>query len=316
MHEAHLSLRVVCRQEIATQVFEYTLAAADGLPLGPYEAGSHITVRSPNGAWRSYSLCGDPGDAVHWRIAVKREASGRGGSVALTDTLQAGHALTAMSPKNFFPLSQRARSFLLVAGGIGITPIYAMVQALLAQGQTSLRLVYCTRDAAATPYGERLRSLLGDKLVLHHDAGNVALGFDFWPLLEKPTTEHVYCCGPASLMDAVRDMTGHWPSEQLHFESFSGAQVPVAHNQPFEVVLARSGQTLQVSAERSVLEVLRAHGLAVPSSCETGCCGSCRVGLLKGRAEHRDLVLEASEQARAIMVCVSRAQDASLVLDL
>lgn len=316
MNQPSLSLRLVCKQEIAHQVFEFTLASSAGQPLGAYEAGAHITLQTPNGLWRSYSLCGSPADTTHWRIAVKREAHGRGGSASLADDWAQGSVLPALPPKNFFSLASRAQAFLLIAAGIGITPIYAMVQALLARGQSNVRLIYCSRDAASAAYVAPLRELLGSQLVVHHDGGDADAAFDFWPLLETPTAEHIYCCGPVGLMDAVRDMSGHWPSEHVHFESFTGSQVPTTLNTAFEVVLARSQRTLVVPAEKSLLEVLREHGVSVPSSCESGSCGSCRVGLLSGRAEHRDLVLEPSEQSSAIMVCVSRAQDDTLVLDL
>jgi phthalate 4,5-dioxygenase reductase subunit len=316
MNEPSLSLRLARKQEIAQQVFEFTLAASDGQRLGAFEAGAHITLQAPNGLWRSYSLCGSPTDTEQWRIAVKREAHGRGGSMSLIDDWAEGSELPALPVQNFFPLVKRAKSFLMVAAGIGITPIYAMVQALLAQGNAAIRLVYCSRDLASTPYAADLLALLGDRLVLHHDGGDPAKAFDFWPLFETPSNEHIYCCGPTGLMDAVRDMTGHWPSEQVHFESFTGSQVPSSQNTAFEIVLARSGQTLKVPADSSVLEVLCTHGVRVASSCESGCCGSCRVRLLAGRADHRDLVLEPAEHDSAIMVCVSRAHDEQLVLDL
>ena len=154
------------------------------------------------------------------------------------------------------------------------------------------------------------------RTIVHHDGGDPARRFDLWPLLEKPTGAHVYCCGPRPLMDEVRDMTGHWPSGRIHFESFVDGASPQRGDRPFAVRLARSGAVLEVPVGRSILEVLREAGHAVPSSCESGTCGSCRTGLVAGEAEHRDLVLFPDEHATQIMVCVSRARGGELVLDL
>ena len=157
---------------------------------------------------------------------------------------------------------------------------------------------------------------LAGKVHIHHDYGDLAQAFDFWPVFERPQNAHVYCCGPTGLMDSVRDMTGHWPTERIHFESFGAAQTAFADNSAFDVVLNKSGERVQVPANLSILDALRACGHSVSSSCESGTCGSCRTGLLAGQAEHRDLVLRPDEQARHIMVCVSRARTPELVLDL
>ncbi len=317
MAEAAITLKLLSRRMLSADIAELVFARADGQALGAYLAGAHITVCVPGGQWRSYSLCGAPQDIDRWTIAVKRERAGRGGSMGLIDDLGIGDHLQALPAQNFFPLHPRAKSFLFIAGGIGITPIFAMMQSLQMQGRTDYRLIYCTRDAAGAVYQDELLALSGPgKVVLHHDHGMSEQCFDFWPYLETPGQQHIYCCGPASLMDSVRDMTGHWPREQLHFESFSGSQVPVSQNRAFEVVLQRSGKTLQVPADKSLLQVLQTAGLGLASSCESGSCGSCRTGLVCGQAEHRDLVLDAQERCTAIMPCVSRALGATLVLDL
>jgi phthalate 4,5-dioxygenase reductase subunit len=135
-------------------------------------------------------------------------------------------------------------------------------------------------------------------------------------VFEKPANAHVYCCGPRGLMESVEDMSGHWPSGTVHFESFGVDAKAVADNQPFRVKLEKTQQTLDVPADKSILETLRAHGLRVPSSCESGTCGSCKTRLLAGEAEHRDMVLSDEEKNNHIMVCVSRAKSPELVLDL
>lgn len=317
MSDASITLCLISRRELGGAVHEMTFAHISGKPLGAYAAGAHLTLRAPSGDWRSYSLCGAPTDQQYWTVAIKREDQGRGGSRSLVDSLSMGDAIEVLPPQNFFPLVVSARSYLFIAGGIGITPIYAMIQHLVTLGRHDFRLIYCTRDEPSTAYRHELMSLIPpERLMIHHDDGRREGVFDFWPYLESPGAEHIYCCGPAGLMDDVRDMTGHWPKEQVHFESFSGAQVPASQNVAFEVVLKSSGEKLHVPADQSLLDVLRAAGVQVTSSCESGSCGSCRTGLVSGDAAHRDLVLDAHERACAIMPCVSRSQGGTLVLDL
>jgi phthalate 4,5-dioxygenase reductase subunit len=267
---------------------------------------------------RRYSLCSDPAETAGYSIAVKREARGAGGSVSLCDGVTAGALLPCTAPRNDFPLAGRPAARLLIAGGIGITPIMAMIHELENAGAPPWKLVYLTRSPAHTAFREEL-SARGAKVTIHHDGGDPARGFDLWPLLEQPKGRQVHCCGPRGLMESVRDMTGHWPAGSVNFEDFGAADATVrAADQPFRVRLARSGTVVEVPAGTSILEAIRATGRHMPSSCEAGTCGTCRTGLLGGAADHRDLVLAGHEQARAIMVCVSRAAPgcAELVLDL
>jgi len=267
---------------------------------------------------RKYSLCNDPAERDRYVIAVKREAAGRGGSVSLVDNAKAGELMAVSAPRNDFPLDERAGRFIFIAGGIGITPILSMIRHLATAGRDRFHLYYCTRTAGATAFREELAAPgLHGRVTLHHDHGDPARSLDLWPVLERPSAAHIYCCGPRALMDAVRDMTGHWPAHAVHFESFGGVEsAHRADDRPFAVRLARSGQRIEVPAATTLLEALRASGVRVLSSCESGTCGSCRVALLEGEAEHRDLVLAEHERAGNIMVCVSRARCAELVLDL
>ena len=207
--------------------------------------------------------------------------------------------------------------YVFVACELGITPILEMMRTLKAQGHLQFKLIYCTRDAPSSPF---LNVLMGPEFAphvqVHHDHGDINQAFDFWPLFETPTKAHVYCYGSRSLMDAVADMTGHWPASAIHFENSNPDAATWAANTAFTVRLQKSGLSIAVSAEQSILHALRAAGQTVPSSCENGLCGSCRTGLLAGQAEHRDSVLAADEKATSIMVCVSRAVSPELVLDL
>lgn len=310
-------LRVERKAVIAQDIHWFELRHSQGDALPPFSAGSHITVVVPGGVRRNYSLCGDPADTGCYQIAVKRDARGRGGSVAMADRVDAGNQLSVSAPRNNFGLHPRADEFLFIAGGIGITPIMSMLRHLVAQANGRFRLIYCSRDAASTAFlAELSRPEFAGRVQLHHDHGDIHHGFDFWPLLETPGRAQVYCCGPRGLMDAVADMSGHWPSGAVHFESFGVDASAYAANTAFTVRLHRSGVSLPVAADQSILEALRAHGHPVSSSCESGTCGSCRTGLLGGEAEHRDMVLAEEERATRIMVCVSRAKSGELVLDL
>jgi phthalate 4,5-dioxygenase reductase subunit len=311
-------LRVVRKACLARDIVLFELRAPDGAALAPFTAGAHVPVRVPSGAMRQYSLCGDPQQQDRYLLAVKREAAGRGGSASLVDGVAEGDTLMVGPPRNLFALSEKARSFILVAGGIGITPLMAMVRSLQAEGLRPFKLYYLTRDAQATAFADELAlPEWAGKVRIHHDHGDPAQALDLWTLFEKPASgAHVYCCGPQGLMDAVRDMTGHWPDSAIHFESFGADTRARAEDQPFEVELARSGRSLRVDPGQTLLQALREAQAQVPSSCESGTCGSCKVGLLAGEADHRDQVLLPEERASQVMVCVSRARSARLVLDL
>ncbi|MFO1396897.1 MAG: PDR/VanB family oxidoreductase [Burkholderiales bacterium] len=310
---------VVTRAEpAAVDIVRYELRAADGGALPPFAPGAHIPVRTPAGVVRRYSLANDPAEDDRYEIAVKRDAAGRGGSASMVDTLAPGSRLPVAAPRNEFALHPRAQRFLFIAGGIGITPVMAMMRHLAGSGGPRFALHYCTRSLAHTAFaGELAAADWRDRVHLHHDDGDPARAFDFWPLLEKPQAgTHIYCCGPRALMDTVRDMSGHWAGGSVHFESFGVDAALRRTDHPFRVRLARSGATYDVPADRSLLEVLREHGMRVRSSCEAGSCGTCRTGLCAGEVEHRDFVLGPDEQATQIMVCVSRARGDEITLDL
>jgi phthalate 4,5-dioxygenase reductase component len=311
-----MDLQVTSKMPVATDIWSFELRHPQGLALPAFTAGAHLTVQTPAGARRNYSLCSDPADDSHYQIAVKRDARGRGGSLSMVDDVTVGTTLAVSVPRNNFELHPRAEQFLFIAGGIGITPIVSMMRTLRRTGRNNFRLIYCTRDAQGTAFREWLQSEFGAQLQLHHDHGDPDQAIDLWPQFETPGRAHVYCCGPRGLMDAVADMTGHWPTESIHFESFGVDASQYAANVPFTVRLARSGATLPVAADQSILEALRAGGCQVPSSCESGTCGSCRTTLLGGAVEHRDMVLLDEEKQSQIMVCVSRGCGGELVLDL
>lgn len=310
------ALQIAAKVLVSTDTWSFELRHPHGDALPPFSAGAHLTVQIPAGVRRNYSLCSDPADSQHYQIAVKRDGRGRGGSVSMADAVLAGQTIAVSAPRNNFELHPRATEFLFIAGGIGITPILSMMRHLRHRTDVRFRLIYCTRDAAGTAFRDELLAQFAGQVQLHHDHGDPAQALDLWPEFETPGKAQVYCCGPRALMDAVADMSGHWPSGSIHFESFGVDASQYAANLPFDVRLRRSSATVRVRVEDSILQALRAAGYAVPSSCESGTCGSCRTTLISGTVEHRDMVLRDDEKHNQIMLCVSRASGGELVLDL
>ncbi len=318
MSDTALNLRIARATDVAEGIRSFELVDPQDAPLPAFTPGAHVRLRTPGGAVRKYSLCNDPAERHRYVIAVKRDATGRGGSVSMVDDAREGDLLGVSEPENAFRMSRGARSYLFIAGGIGITPILSMIRSLQQQPDARWRLLYLTRSAAGTPFVDELRSLdMGGQVRVHHDEGDPARALDLWPWLEKPQADqHIYCCGPRPLMDAVRDMTGHWAAGRVHFESFTDGSVPRKDDHAFMVHLARSLKTVAVPVGQSILEAVQSAGCQVAASCESGTCGTCRTGLLAGVADHRDMVLMPEEQASQIMVCVSRAMRNDLTLDL
>ena len=313
---APISLRIARTEKIAADIHLFELRHPGNAELPGFTAGAHVTVKSPNGSLRKYSLCNDPAERGRYVIALKRDPRGRGGSVDLVDNTRAGDIVEVSAPHNAFELAAKVPSFILIAGGIGITPLLAMARQLNGEGKR-YRLYYLTRSVELTAFRDVLQGEdFKGKVVIHHDGGDAARAFDLWPILEKPSSAHVYCCGPRPLLEAVRDMTGHWSPAAIHFESFLDAGAAARpEDRPFTVVLAHSGERIEVPPAVSILDAMRARGHEAPSSCESGTCGTCRTRLLSGEADHRDLVLMDDEKAGQIMICVSRARSAEIVID-
>lgn len=307
--------RVAQYTQIADDIYLFELHADDGAALPEFTPGAHIAVRVPNGQLRKYSLCNAPTERDRYVFAAKREVGGRGGSISLIDHTKRGDTLAVSPPRNDFALVRSPAGYLFIAGGIGITPILSMLRHLTSTGSGSFKLYYCTRSASAAAFRDELSAPeFRGRVVLHHDQGDPAQALDLWPLVERPKG-HLYCCGPRSMMQSVRDMTGHWSPSSVHFESFTDAAKNKPDDRAFTIRLARSGDVLPVPVGVTILEALRAHGHQVTSSCESGTCGTCRTRLLSGEADHRDLVLSEAEHCNNIMVCVSRARSDELVID-
>jgi vanillate O-demethylase ferredoxin subunit len=311
-----MKMRVAEIRDVASDVRVFTLRHATRTTLPPPEPGAHVDVRLPDGKVRQYSLCGDPDDASQYMIAVKREPEGRGGSVWIHDTIKQDDTLLVSAPRNHFQLVDGAARYVLIAGGIGITPMLPMVRRLQKIGADYV-LHYCSSEATP-PFSDLLREICGPRAQIYSTALSACAPRRFdaaGALADVGTATHIYCCGPARLMDAVRDASAHWPEEQVHFEAFKPLVDENFVPQAFDLVLNSSGQRLHVPAEKSALDVLREAGVSTSSSCETGVCGSCACGYLSGEVIHRDAFLSPSARKSRLALCISRGTG-TIVLDL
>jgi len=315
--DTQMPLVIAGIRDVAQGIRAFELVQPDGSELPPFTPGSHVKVQTPSGLIRKYSLCNDPAERHRYVITVKLEQDGRGGSNSMHRDARQGEVLPTSVPENAFPMEGKARSYIFIAGGIGITPILSMIRSFGELPPAPWKLYYLSRSPETTAYLDVLQAPEWQRHVkVHHDHGDPERTFDLWPVLDKPNGAHVYCCGPRPLMEAVRDMTGHWSPANVHFESFKEGGEARTDDKPFTVKLARSGLELDVPVGKTILAALKEHGCAVASSCESGTCGTCRTALLEGEADHRDMVLMPEEMQSQIMICVSRARSSSLVLDL
>ena len=315
-------LELIARRiaSVTPRIKTVELVAADGAALPAFTAGAHIDIALGNGEERSYSLLNDCTEQHRYVIAVLRETESRGGSVWVHDSLRECDRLTSSSPTNNFPINEAGERHILIAGGVGITPILSMARRLKALG-AAFTLHYCARSRVDAAFIDEIETEFGDRLTAHLDGGDLARGLDVAALLkERPAAGHVYVCGPAGLIRAVRESTKHWPKGSVHYELFRGSEADIAPrstDQAFEVVLKKAGKTLTVPADKSILDTLAGAGIKIKTLCKEGVCGTCRVGLLGGRADHRDEVLTNAEHAKYIQVCISRAMPGeTLILDL
>jgi vanillate O-demethylase ferredoxin subunit len=314
-------VRVLRKAVEAEDICSFELAAEDGQPLPAFSAGSHVDVEVGDGLTRQYSLCNDSAETHRYLIGVLREPASRGGSTAMHDRVQPGDVIQISAPKNHFALAHEARSHLLLAGGIGITPILCMAERL-AQTGADFALHYCTRSAARTAFAARIRaSAFADRVAFHHDDGTAAQKIDIAALLAQPQAgTHVYVCGPKGFMDAVLGTAraNGWPEAQLHFEFFSADVQPRDADEAFDVKLASSGRVVHIPKGMTVLHALADAGVMVPSSCEQGVCGTCITRVIEGMPDHRDMYFTPEEQAAnaEFTPCCSRSKTPLLVLDL
>jgi ferredoxin-NADP reductase len=325
---ATLQLRVVEARQLNPLIRMLRLRADGDRPLPGFAAGAHIRVQVslPGGAtdWRHYSLINfatarnATNAPVEYVIAVRKEAEGRGGSRFMHEQLKEGDALVIEAPKNDFPLHTGPGGSVLVAGGIGVTPLATMAARRRAEGG-AVRLHYAGRSRELMAFLPELQALLGDDLRVHADA-EAGAPLDIDALLDGvPAGDRLYVCGPKVMLDAVLERTQArgWEHDRVHFELFTEA-VAEAGDQPFEVELAQSGRRFTVAADQSILDCLIDNGCDPMFDCKRGECGVCAVPVMEGEIDHRDYVLTAREKAEGnvMQICISRAKGARLVLDL
>ncbi|PMS37387.1 vanillate O-demethylase ferredoxin subunit [Trinickia symbiotica] len=301
----------------------YELVDPDGRELPPFTAGAHIDVHLSNGIVRQYSLCNSPGDRRRYVIAVLRDEKGRGGSKAVHEQLHVQDRLRVSYPRNNFELAEGARKIILLAGGIGVTPLKSMAHQLAAAGDVEYEFHYCAREAQCAAFMEELKALIEpQRLHFHFDGGEPSRGLDIGALLRDEAQDgtHVYYCGPAGFMRACAEACGNWPTAAVHCEHFKAperASAPESRTPgEFTVEIASTGQRLPVPVDKSIADVLKAAGIAVQTSCEAGLCATCKVRYLAGEVEHQDCILDGDDQRNFLTICVSRGKSELLVLDL
>ena len=312
-----LTVMVKRKWQTADGVVGFELAARDG-HLPTFQPGAHIDVHLPNGLIRQYSITNGPGELLSYVIGVKQENASTGGSKVLVESVRENDLLTISEPRNNFPLRRDATRTVLIAGGIGITPLLSMAR-FLDQSSLPYELHYFVRDEQQVAFKDQLNALRG-KVIFHIGVAVPDVAPTISALLGPHSmAQHVYVCGPGPMLETVRTSATAqgWPDEAIHFEYFKNDKV-IDDSSSFEIELARSAMTLQVPAGRTILEVMREAGLTVPSSCEQGACGTCLTTVMEGEVDHQDVYLNDTEKASntCMMTCVSRAKSPRLILDI
>ncbi|SAL33171.1 PDR/VanB family oxidoreductase [Caballeronia humi] len=301
----------------------YELVDPQGDELPVFTAGAHIDIHIGDGMVRQYSISNSPAERKRYVIAVLRDESGRGGSKTLHERVRVQDIVRVSRPRNNFHLVDDAKKVVLIAGGIGVTPLKSMAHRLEDAG-IDYEMHYCAKDAGCTAFSAELEPMRANGRVhFHFDGGDPKAGLDLRRLLSEPSQgQHVYYCGPGGFMSACAEATAHWPAGTVHLEHFKAPERIVsesAANEPvdtFSVKIASTGQMIEVAKDQSIAEALDNAGVTIETSCHAGLCGTCKVRYLSGEVEHNDCILDDGEKAEYLTACVSRARGKVLVLDL
>lgn len=311
-----LPLRLNAIRLVARHTLLFELGSPDDALLPVAEPGSHIGVHLPNAIVRQFSLLHTPAEATSgYEIAVKLDPAGRGGSRFMHESLRVGALLPVDPPRNNFPLVENASASIFFAGGIGITPILAMIERLASLGR-SVQLYYAVRRRDELAFLPELRRLCTP--VMHVDEEEGGRYIDLPALIGRAGRDaHLYCCGPGPMLSAFEAATREWPSAQIHTEYFT-PRAAAATDGGYTVALARSGREFRIPPGQTILNVLRDAGVDVSASCEEGVCSVCETRVIEGTPDHRDSILSEAERnnGRTMMICVSGSKSPRLVLDL
>jgi ferredoxin-NADP reductase len=320
-----LQLRVRQITNEAEGINTFELVDPSGRELPEFSAGSHIDIHIPGNFLRQYSLCNNPQERHRYIVGVLNDPNSTGGSRSMHENVRSGDLVTVSYPRNNFPVRDEAKHHLLLAGGIGVTPMMAMIERLQTMC-ADFTMHYCTKSEEQTAFRGRLADLEREgRIVNHYDGGDPSKGLDIPELLkEHPEGTHLYYCGPTGFMLATKEGSAHWPSETVHFEYFApvamekstaGESVQLGDAE-FQVTISSSGATYNIPADKSIVDVLRENGIDIDTSCEAGTCGTCKTHYLEGEPDHNDFVLTDAEQKEWVMVCCARSNSEKIVLDL
>jgi len=328
-----LSLRQVTHQ--AELINSYEMVDSNGDDLPAYTAGSHIDFYFHDGIVRQYSLCGDPSDRKRYLIAILNDQKGRGGSTALHNRLHVQRYVHVSEPRNNFPVAKEAKHHLMIAGGIGVTPMLSMIYELQkttvapyhgapsSDAKDNFTLHYCTKSKDHTAFQPELAKLIDQgKVVVHHDQGVPGNGLNIQELLQDyDDGTHLYYCGPPGFMKAVKQFSSHWPEDTVHFEYFNAPEPEDttkidSNNQGSQIKIASTGAVYTVPDGKTIVEVLQENNVAIETSCNVGLCKTCVIKYLEGEVKHMDCVLSKQEQEEYLTPCCSRSLGDLLILDL
>jgi vanillate O-demethylase ferredoxin subunit len=316
-----IDVLVAGKTDEAIDICSLELVDPGGGALPAFSAGSHILIRVRDGLTRSYSLCNAPSESHRYLVAVLRDPGSRGGSAAVHDDIQPGHVIRISGPRNHFALEASAPRSLLLAGGIGVTPILCMAEHLAVAG-APFEMHYCSRSRDRAAFLDRIEaSAYREQVQFHFDDGPAEKRLNIAQVLAAtPPGTHLYVCGPQGFIDAVVDnaSSSGWPKARIHSERFASEVAQQPGDGSFEVQLAKSGQVVLVPKDQTVVQALSAAGIVLETSCEQGICGVCLTRVLDGIPDHRDMCLSDEEKARnnQFAPCCSRACSRRLLLDL
>lgn len=318
-----MQVRVRKITNLAKDINAFELVHPDGAELPPFKPGAHVDIQIPDGYVRQYSLYNNPEERHRYKIAVLYERDRQQGSMRMHEKLRAGDLVEISEPKNHFQMDESAEEYLLIAGGIGITPIKAMAERLKSLG-AYFKVYYCAERAERAAFRELFASeKFRDHVVLHYNEGDPDKQLDLKTILSehKPGTQ-LYFCGPGGFINAIRTSTEHWPEGSVHYELFSAPTAASSSKETseagdFDVKIASTGEVIPIAADTTIVEALRAAGMEHPTSCEAGICGTCQTRFIEGEVDHQDLILSDEEKQDQVLICCSRAKPGStLVLDL